>query len=525
MNIKSSLIALSLVCAFTVTSAQNHHLNLTGFLPYTQELSDIWGFVDKSGKEYALVGVFNGFSIVDISTPSSPIEVQFIPGPNSIWRDIKVWDGYAYVTNETSEGLLVVNLNGLPEDGGSLPFKNFTDGDSLVSAHNIYIDENGFAYLFGANLDRGGASIYDVHTDPWNPARVGSFDEYYLHDGYVRGDTMYGAAVYGGFFNIVNVLDKANPNVLATQSTSFAFTHNIWPSDDGKTVFTTDERSGAFIGAYDISDLNNIQLLDEYQSSPGQGVIPHNAHVLGNRLVTSYYTDGLIVHDISRPHNMVEIGRLDNSPFTGSGFSGSWGAYPFLPSGLLLNTDIERGLEIIAPDYVSPAFFEGVVVDSLTGVPLSGVFINFAGQSLMNVQSNSDGSFATGTANFGSIQVTFAKSGYMTKFMTASLNEGSLFMDTIRLSPPVSIGENVLGSTMVYPNPSTGNFNMDYQLNSLNNQTYLSVFNMLGVEVYKKRLSKSKGKVQFGAELNPGLYFVRIHNGSEHTQLLKLTKQ
>jgi choice-of-anchor B domain-containing protein len=509
----------------TVVSAQSHNLDLVGSLTFDNSLSDVWGFEDKTGKEYALVGVYDGFSIVDVSTPSNPIEIQFIDGPESIWRDIKVWKGYAYVTDETSDGLLVVNLNGLPEDGGALPAKNFTDGDSLVTAHNIYIDENGYAYLFGANLDNGGASIYDVDTDPWNPIRVGAFDEYYLHDGFVRGDTMYGGAVYGGFFNIVDVSDKANPVVLATQETSFNFTHNIWPSDDGKTVFTTDEKGSAFIGAYDISDLENIKLLDEYQSSPGWQVIPHNAHVLGDYLVSSYYRDGLIVHDISRPQNMVEIGRMDNNTINGNGFNGSWGAYPFLKSGLLLNTDIERGLEVIEPTYVKPAYFEGVVVDASNNQVLAGVNISISGLTGANTRTKADGSFATGTAKFDTYTVTFTKEGYSMKTEVMDFDEDSLRIDTIKMSPPVSISENDLGVTSIYPNPAKVQFKLDYQLNRLNDQTKLYVYNMLGVAVYSERISQLNGTIIFGENLSPGLYFARISNGSEHSGLQKITKQ
>ena len=52
--------------------------------------NDIWGYVDPMGNEYALLGVRSGTSIVDLSDPANPLEVAFIPGPQSVWRDIKV---------------------------------------------------------------------------------------------------------------------------------------------------------------------------------------------------------------------------------------------------------------------------------------------------------------------------------------------------------------------------------------------------------------------------------------------------
>ena len=42
-----------------------------------------------------------------------------------------------------------------------------------------------------------------------------------------------------------------------------AFTHNAWVSDDGNYVFTTDEKADSYIASYDISDISNIQEVDE----------------------------------------------------------------------------------------------------------------------------------------------------------------------------------------------------------------------------------------------------------------------
>ena len=67
--------------------------------------------------------------------------------------------------------------------------------------------------------------------------------------------------IYPGFFAVVDVTNKANPLLLATQTTPTAFTHNTWLSDDHKTLFTTDENNYSFLGAFDISDLSNICLL------------------------------------------------------------------------------------------------------------------------------------------------------------------------------------------------------------------------------------------------------------------------
>ena len=50
-----------------------------------------------------------------------------------------------------------------------------------------------------------------------------------------------------------------------------------------------------------MTNINNIQEVDRIQSNPGSNSIPHNTHVDGNFLITSYYRDGTTVHDITYP--------------------------------------------------------------------------------------------------------------------------------------------------------------------------------------------------------------------------------
>ena len=341
----TKLIIFILLPVFLLSQSSLNMVQI-GNLSYNQDLNDVWGYVDLNGNEHALVGCANGFSYVDVSNPSNPQEVFFISGSNSVWRDLKTWGKYAYVTTEAEDGLLIVDLTDL----SGQTYTYWTD--QFMRAHNIYIDENGFAYIFGSqDGPTDGAIILDLNDDPMNPSVAGLFDAYYLHDGMVRGDTLWGAAVYEGVLTAVDVSDKANPVILGSTPTSCNFTHNAWVSDDGNYVFTTDEQSDCNVGAYDVSNISDIQEIDLIQSwnnENGFPVIPHNTHVLGDYLVTSYYTSGVTVIDASDPFNMNEIAYYDTSPdYEGGEFEGCWGAYPFLPSGLILATDQQTGLHIL----------------------------------------------------------------------------------------------------------------------------------------------------------------------------------
>ena len=48
--------------------------------------SDMWGYVSPSGREYALVGLQNSFSFVEVTDPSNPVIVvsNISPGTSSV---------------------------------------------------------------------------------------------------------------------------------------------------------------------------------------------------------------------------------------------------------------------------------------------------------------------------------------------------------------------------------------------------------------------------------------------------------
>lgn len=418
---KNLIILLVAFLSFQIKAQLQLNTDLLGHLSYDVELSDIWGYVDETGKEYALVGKNNGVSIVDVTNPSSLREVFSVDGPSSIWRDLKVWGDYAYVTNETDGGLLIIDLRPLPQSSNLTTHRFESSG--WTKAHNLYIDENGICYIFGANRGNGGVIMYDLKVDPIVLQEVGEFDDWYVHDGMARGDTLYLGHINDGFFSVVNVSDKSNPVLLGTKETSVVFTHNVWVSDDGDYLFTTDERSDAFIGAYDISDLTDIEEIDLYQSSDN-GVIPHNVHYLDGFLVTSYYRDGLDITDVSRPHNIIRVGAYDTADdLEGDGFNGAWGAYPYLPSKNILVSDIEKGLYVIDFDYEKACYFEGRVTEAGTGRPLNQVAISV---SDFSTQTNINGEFNTGTPSSGNYNVTISRQGYVSKTIQVSLNNGEL---------------------------------------------------------------------------------------------------
>jgi len=434
---------LKLIFCFLLSSICLHaqkNLTFRSKLTYSTDLSDIWGYADTSGNEYAIVGVRSYVSIVDVTNPDSIKELFTVSGPNSTWRDLKTWNDHAYITNEKGQGLLIIDLSNLPD---TVTYNYWSGGTlRLKSAHDIFIDENGYGYLFGFQdslstytTHQKGAVIIDLNGDPKNPTVVGKYLDAYLHDGYVRDDTLYGAELYYGQFSVVDVSTKNSPIIVATHPTPNSFTHNVWLSDDGKTIFTADEKSGAYVTAFDISDLNNIYELDRYRSSPGSGVIPHNVHVLDDYLITSYYRDGVTIVDASRPGNLIEIGNYDTYPLSGNGFDGCWGAYPFLPSKTLLLSDSDEGLFVLTPNYVRACHLDGTITDLISGDSLGDANIFILIDSTTTTTDN-NGYYLTGYPDSGKYDISVIKPGYLTRTIKdVELKNGLLTSLNVQLIP------------------------------------------------------------------------------------------
>jgi|GEM_PF-143530 len=426
----SFLTILSFLYAPYAHAQATQNISLVGNLTYSQDASDIWGYVDNNGTEYALVGIRNGLSIVSLSNPANPTELFFIPGANTFWRDIKTHEAYAYVTNEGGNGLLIVDLTNLP---ASINYKDTLIG-GLNTAHNIYID-NGTAYVVGADVGNGGIMMLDL-SDPWYPEIEGSYTQAYVHDVYVRNNLAYSAEINNGRLRILDITNKTNPQVIGSRTYANPLTHNAWLSDDSQTCFTTDELSQAYVYAWDVSDPANIQERDRFRSSQSQGgAVPHNVHVLNDYLIISYYKDGIVIVDAAEPSSMVEVGYYDTAPtLAGGGTDGCWGAYPFLPSGLILASDINNGLFVLQPNYQRACYLQGTITDSVTGQTISGVNVTIQGPNLTEI-TGATGEYSLGTANGGAYTVTYAISGYTSKTISTTLTNGTLVTQNVALAP------------------------------------------------------------------------------------------
>jgi len=364
------------------------HIPLGDFSSKPSAASDVWGHVDlNDGSEYALIGLLNGIAIVNVTNPSSPIEVGIIAGKNSSWRDIKVYQyfdtndneykAYAYATiDSTVDNVTIIDLNNLPHSV-SLEEKN----NAVAVAHNVYISNVDHTLnlaltnltptlqLIGANRYEGAFHSYSL-KDPNTLTQLENqvFGNDYTHDGTsltLNDNRCPNSLIVCTIFIDFNedemkLWDITNPDVTDHLSTttysdvpvSSQYVHSGWGTEDKKFIFLHDEydeqKAGlnSTVRIFSIDDLSNPVQVGQW-TGPTRA-IDHNGFVRGNRYYMSNYERGLTVLDISDPANPEQVGFFDTyTPSDNAVFAGAWGVYPYLPSGNILVSDINSGLYII----------------------------------------------------------------------------------------------------------------------------------------------------------------------------------
>ena len=119
-NYLSPLFIFTLFFASQICSIAQDSLNISVYKNINRgdtRYSGSWAYIDSLGNEYALIGARTGLAAYSIDDTSS-IELGFIPGPNSNWREITVVGTHAYVTTEGAgegEGLQIIDLSYLPD--------------------------------------------------------------------------------------------------------------------------------------------------------------------------------------------------------------------------------------------------------------------------------------------------------------------------------------------------------------------------------------------------------------------------
>ena len=373
------------------------HMALSAFSSSPAAANDVWGHVDlNTGTEYALIGLRNGTAVVSLADPANPVEVGVIPGTRTSWRDIKVyqwfdsdtlrWKAHAYVVSEEdADQVHIIDLSQLPNS-----ISKVATDRAVTSAHNVYISHVDYTtntamdglspalHIVGQDNQGGAFKTYGL-TDPKKLntlfSHSGATRANYTHDAasMVVGDSRAQSSCQTA---LCTVLMDFNENSMSlwnisnhSQSTQLAdvtydnvhYVHSGWWSEDKRYVFVHDELDEQRAGlntTLRVFNLDNLKApsLVKVWTGPTKA-IDHNGYVRGNRYYMSNYQRGVTILDISDPTDPQHVGYFDTFPASdGNAFNGVWGVYPYLPSGLLLASDITSGLYVLRDNTQSATY-------------------------------------------------------------------------------------------------------------------------------------------------------------------------
>ncbi len=340
--------------------------------------ADCWGYVSPSGREYALMGVSGGTAYVEVTNPLSPQIIKVTTGPNSLWQDVAVIGNYAYSGSEGGQGIRVDDMSQI--DAGIVTKVQNKQQQGHSSSHTVVQNtDSGYIYLCGTNVNNGGLTAVST-ANPADPIFAGAWTLRYVHEAQIVTYTsgpyagkeiafLYtGGAVFGGFgFDIVDVTDKSQMNnpskhLAAYQYPLAGYGHQGWTTPDMKYIYLDDE-GDEYAGwvnqittrVFDISNLSSPLQVATF--SNGRKSIDHNQYVKGKYLYQANYRSGLAVFDTTNKLAPSEVAWFDTyTPDDNPQFNSLWGNYPFLPSGIVIGSDIEQGMFIWQVDVGSLNF-------------------------------------------------------------------------------------------------------------------------------------------------------------------------
>ncbi len=365
------LIAMSFGTAITTAQtyvSQNITKLSTWFDPavvpepsYGIKYNGMWGWHDGAGNEYAIVGSTAGTYFVNVTNPTAPVQCDFVAGrrTNCIWHEVKTYQNYCYIVSDDASpnSLIIVDMSYLPDSVHVV----YDENTLFERAHTIWVDGSHLycASVNGGSVVNSGMAVFDI-SNPVAPVLIRKIeDDYpglfsYAHDMYVRNDTVFASCGYDGLY--IFKLDANNHFVslgLLDNYFNQGYNHSSALSRDGHTLYFCEEvPDGHPVRSVDVTDLSNINILTTFVSQVG--ATPHNPFIIGDFLFIAYYQDGLQVYNISNPLLPVKVGFFDtywqndaSGTFQSPAYKGAWGAYPWLPSGNMIVSDMQNGLFVL----------------------------------------------------------------------------------------------------------------------------------------------------------------------------------
>jgi choice-of-anchor B domain-containing protein len=336
--------------------------------------NDHWGWTDPlTGRDYVIFGLTDGTVFIDISDRLQPLVLGTLPTHEgqSVWRDIKVYKDYAYITADipTNHGLQLFDLTQLRHvENPPVMFAETDHYDGFGPGHNLWInEETGYLYAFRTDTCNGEIHMVNIQ-DPANPVFAGCFaeddaplsdSECVIYRGPDEANVGREICFTGSDDNVSigDVTDKDNPKLIAgftyegiARAHQGALTPDqaYWILSDTMDEEKNNRNTRSYV--FDVSDLDNPQVLGYYEHSTTAR--DHNVYIVGRTAYQTNWQSGLRVLNISNlPRtNFLEVAFFDTVPASDSiAASGAWSNYPWWTDKIVTVSTTDDGLFVLRP--------------------------------------------------------------------------------------------------------------------------------------------------------------------------------
>ncbi|MHA2296880.1 MAG: LVIVD repeat-containing protein [Candidatus Hodarchaeales archaeon] len=220
---------------------------------------DVW--VDSDKKVAYVTNGYSGVTILDVTTPSSPVELASVPS-----ADIPgMWDGYAH--------------------------------QFLIQEDIIYVGDG-----------IGGLKVINV-SDPSNPTVIKQYVDGYAWSARIVGNSVFiphGYFDVNGEMTVVNITDPANPELIKRCSTDGAAT-DIEIQEN--LAFLTTSFAGFTV--FDISNHSNPVEVGKWTGQSNNGLESGDLEVIDDLVFLSYWEHGFVILNVSDLANIEVISEIN----------------------------------------------------------------------------------------------------------------------------------------------------------------------------------------------------------------------
>jgi len=392
-EIMKRLVSLSLLAILAASGSAQYTskgVRLLSQIPLNQfpgsptKGSAIYGWTSPAGREYAVIGLRNGNSVVDITNPIAPVQINHIPGPTSDWHENVTLNGHCYAVSDGSGAIGIQIIDLRQADQGAAPLAAVYNGGTakpLTNVHTIQADAQ--TNRIFANGSNRGFVVFDA-SNPQSLVELGRWQTKYVHDSLIVNYTSgpYAGKQIAFLFcgsSGLYIVDVTNPAAMVTLGntaiwpgvTGGTYSHSGSITPDNKYLLVNDEfdegqdvTQSCTTIIIDVQNLAQPNRVGAFMS--GVPTIDHNSHLRDGHLFLSAYKGGVRIYDVANPMSMSEVGFFDTYPSATnvSSYAGNWGVYAYYPSGNIALSDMQRGLFVLDP---SEALGQGAPIVSLQG--------------------------------------------------------------------------------------------------------------------------------------------------------------